>query len=473
MATSLTLPTNVAAASRPAPATAPTAVSVVGLSKEYRLYRQPIDRLKELLFPRKQRSERVWAVRDVSFDIPQGQVLGLIGTNGSGKSTLLRMVTGVLQPTTGAVATNGRVTALLELGAGFNPDFTGRENAFLNGALLGLNPDEVRARLPAMLDFAGIGPFIDHPVKTYSSGMYVRLAFSIAVNIDPDILIVDEALAVGDTFFQHRCMRRMHEFRAAGKTILFVTHDTAAVKALCDRAILLHEGRMIDDGAPDAVVGHYLQRFYFNDVPLDSPAPLAPARDGADALPVAGALADQEIERQLPNIDARYGTGAARVVGLACYDSQGRRTDDLTIGDPLIVRISVQCHQRVERPNIGFVLKDRLGSDLAGSNTTLEGVPLAPAPAGAFRTATFRMALPRLHPGHYSISPTIADGDLTTYTMCDWVENARVVQFAGRYHTGCIMHPPVTVEVAGMDGAGAADATGLEARGSAPSSPVR
>lgn len=446
-------------ASTAAPAAPPTVVSVVGLSKEYRLYRQPIDRLKELIFPHRRWSESVWAVQNVGFDVPRGQVLGLVGANGSGKSTLLRMITGVLQPTSGAVATNGRVTALLELGAGFNPDFTGRENAFLNGALLGLTADEVRERLPTILDFAGIGHFIDHPVKTYSSGMYVRLAFSIAVNIDPDILIVDEALAVGDTFFQHRCMRRMHEFREAGKTILFVTHDTAGVKALCDRAILLHEGRILDDGPPDTVVGHYLQRFYFNDQPSEAPDPPRDTRDNVDPLSRDEIFDRQDVEAELPHVDVRYGSGAARVIGLACYDLEGRRTDDFAIGDPLIVRISARFHERVERPNIGFVLKDRLGSDLAGTNATLDGVPLPPAPAGATRTVTFRMDLPRLHPGHYSISPSVADGDLLDYRMCDWVENARVVQFAGHYHTGCIMHPAVTVEISGVDLPTAAYAT--------------
>ncbi|MFN8517562.1 MAG: ABC transporter ATP-binding protein [Chloroflexia bacterium] len=232
------------------------AVSVAGLSKAYRLYRRPSDRLRELLWPRRQRGKVFWALRDVSLAIPQGQVLGLIGPNGSGKSTLLQLIAGVLQPTSGAVAAHGRVTALLELGAGFNPEFTGRENIMLNATLLGLTEAEARAHTPEIIEFAGIGQFLDQPVKTYSSGMYVRLAFAIAVSVQPDILIVDEALAVGDAYFQQRCMRRMRQFRDEGKTIIFVSHDTAAVKALCDRAILLREGQIVDDGRPDEVVQH-------------------------------------------------------------------------------------------------------------------------------------------------------------------------------------------------------------------------
>lgn len=433
----------------------PVAVSVAGLSKAYRLYRRPSDRLRELLWPRRQRGKLFWALRDVSLAIPQGQVLGLIGPNGSGKSTLLQLIAGVLQPTSGAVAAHGRVTALLELGAGFNPEFTGRENIMLNATLLGLSEAEARAHTPEIIEFAGIGQFLDQPVKTYSSGMYVRLAFAIAVSVQPDILIVDEALAVGDAYFQQRCMRRMRQFRDEGKTIIFVSHDTAAVKALCDRAILLREGQIVDDGRPDEVVQHYL-------TVLEAQSFERPAAEAAQA-PVAalgetGDLGDEpNIERELPNVDARHGSGAARIVGVGCYDEAGRRSDSLTTGEALTVRVSVRFLAAVARPNVGFVLRDRLGTDLAGTNSTLEGVALPAAAAGAVYTVEFRMALPELHPGPYAISPTVTDGDAADNVMCDWVENARTVQIGGAYQTGCVMHPSVTVSLLVARGASGGD----------------
>lgn len=434
----------------------PVAVAVAGLSKAYRLYRRPSDRLREFLWPRRQRGKTFWALRDISLDIPQGQVLGLIGPNGSGKSTLLQLIAGVLRPTTGTVAARGRVTALLELGAGFNPEFTGRENIALNAALLGLSAAEARAHTPAIIEFAGIGEFLDQPVKVYSSGMYVRLAFAIAVSVQPDILIVDEALAVGDAYFQQRCIRRMRQFRDEGKTIIFVSHDTAAVKALCDRAILLREGRIADDGRPDQVVQHYL-------TVLEAQSFQRPASDAVSGQPAAGDDGDDPaIERELPNVDARHGSGAARIIGLACYDEAGRRTDSLTTGEALTVRISVRFREAVARPNVGFVLRDRLGSDLAGTNSALEGVALPAGEPGAIQTVEFRMALPELHPGPYSLSPTVADGGLDEYTMCDWIENARTVQIGGAYRSGCVMHPAVAVTLLASRPAGAQDGAARE-----------
>lgn len=415
------------------------AVSVAGLSKAYRLYERPFDRLREFLWPRRQHGKTFWALREVSLDIQRGQVLGLIGPNGSGKSTLLQLIAGVLQPTEGAVAAHGRVTALLELGAGFNPEFTGRENIMLNATLLGLTEAEARAHTPSIIEFAGIGEFLDQPVKTYSSGMYVRLAFAIAVSIEPDILIVDEALAVGDAYFQQRCMRRMRQFRDEGKTIIFVSHDTAAVKSLCDRAILLREGRIVDDGRPDEVVLHYLTVLEAQSFPRPADVAQTPA------IVAETEGDDPAIERTLPNVDTRHGSGAARVIGLACYDETGQRSDSLATGEALTVRISVRFHEAVARPNVGFVLRDRLGTDLAGTNSAMEGVALPAAQSGAIYTVEFRMALPELHPGAYVISPSVTDGDAADYVMCDWVENARTVQIGGSYQSGCIMHPPVTV----------------------------
>ena len=229
------------------------------ISKCYRIYRHPSDRLKELLSPRrKQFHEPFWAVRDVDLEVTRGCCLGIIGENGSGKSTLLRMIAGVARPTSGTLNVEGRVSALLELGAGFNPEFTGRENIFLNASILGLKDSETRARLPAIEAFAEIGEFVDRPVKTYSSGMFVRLAFAVAIHIDPDVLVVDEALSVGDFFFQQRCIRRILQLKHDGVTIIFVSHDLDAVRSLADRVIWMEHGRNRMEGKPDDVVAKYM-----------------------------------------------------------------------------------------------------------------------------------------------------------------------------------------------------------------------
>jgi len=234
------------------------AISIRGVSKKYRLYGSAKERLKEALHPfNKQYHREFWALRDISFDVPKGQTLGIIGRNGSGKSTLLEIICSILRPTSGAVEAEGRISALLELGAGFNPQFTGRENVIFNAELMGLSAQEIRGRLPEIEAFADIGEFIDQPVKTYSSGMFVRLAFAAAINVDPDILIVDEALSVGDAKFQHKCYAKFQDFQQAGKTILFVTHSTDAVVKHCDRAILLDGGTIVEDGLPDNVVNTY------------------------------------------------------------------------------------------------------------------------------------------------------------------------------------------------------------------------
>ena len=234
-------------------------IELSGVSKKYNLYDAPGDRLREFFSPRRRQHHREhWAIRDVSVTIRKGETFCIVGENGSGKSTLLKLMVGILQPTSGAVEIRGRVTALLELGSGFNPEFTGRQNVFLNGAILGLASREVSAKLDQILEFAEIGAYIDQPVKTYSSGMVVRLAFAVAVHLDPDILIVDEALAVGDIYFRQRCMRKIHELRSRGVTIVYVTHDVSDVKALGDRTLWLDEGRVVETGDAREVAVKYL-----------------------------------------------------------------------------------------------------------------------------------------------------------------------------------------------------------------------
>ena len=234
------------------------AIEIKNLSKMYRLYNKPSDRLKDSLgFGKKKRYREHYALRDVSFDVREGECVGIIGTNGSGKSTILKIITGVLAPTAGEVSVHGRISALLELGAGFNPEYSGLENVYLNGIMLGFSQNEINERLDEILSFADIGDFIHQPVKTYSSGMFVRLAFAVAINIDPEILVVDEALSVGDVFFQAKCYHKFEEFKKQGKTILFVSHDLGSVSKYCDRVILLNQGEKLDEGSPKAMVDMY------------------------------------------------------------------------------------------------------------------------------------------------------------------------------------------------------------------------
>src|ERR1700704_4594026 len=294
------------------------AVEFQGVSKSYAIYDAPGDRLKELLsLNRLKRHKDFWALHEATFEVRRGETFCIVGENGSGKSTLLQMVAGILHPTAGTVQVNGRVSALLELGAGFNPEFSGRDNVYLKGAILGLTKRHVDGRYKDIETFAEIGPFINQPVKTYSSGMVVRLAFAVAIHVDPDILLVDEALAVGDLYFRQRCMRKVHELRARGITILFVSHAIADVKALGDRALWLERGRVVELGETDSVASKYLAAM----VEKDS-AYLAHAKPPAPELPREPSQAPEFVQH-IPNVDHRYGDGRAEVLGIAVLDSSG------------------------------------------------------------------------------------------------------------------------------------------------------
>jgi ABC-type polysaccharide/polyol phosphate transport system ATPase subunit len=420
------------------------AVEFQGVSKSYAIYDAPGDRLKELLsLNRLKRHRDFWALHEVSFQVKRGETFCIVGENGSGKSTLLQMVAGILHPTSGTVGIDGRVSALLELGAGFNPEFSGHDNVYLNGSILGLTTRQIDQRYNDIAAFAEIGSFIDQPVKTYSSGMVVRLAFAVAINVDPEILLVDEALAVGDIYFRQRCMRKVHELRQRGITILFVSHAVSDVKAIGDRVLWLDHGRMIDVGEPDRVVSKYLAAMTEKDstyLRLKSAADPQPRRGGPVQAP--------EIVETIPNIDHRFGDGRAEIMGIAVLDEQGRNLPILEPSSRIVVRISVRATAGVALPIVGFMLRNQLGMDFSGTNTAREGYELAALQAGDITTVDFYLELPELYPASFSFSPAIADGTLMGYQMCDWIDNAITLQM-GRSEAQVYgyVHLPCRVEV--------------------------
>jgi ABC-type polysaccharide/polyol phosphate transport system ATPase subunit len=420
------------------------AIEFQGVSKCYPLYISPSDRLKELAtLNRISFHSDFPALQDISFTVGKGETFCVIGENGSGKSTLLQIVAGILQPTTGHVKVHGRVSALLELGSGFNPEFTGRDNVYLNASILGLSSKEIDKRYPDIAAFAEIGNFIDQPVKTYSSGMAVRLAFAVAIHVDPEILLVDEALAVGDIYFRQRCMRKVHELRSRGITIVFVSHAIGDVKAIGDRCLWLDRGRIREFGDTDPVVQKYLAAMTAKDSLYMENARDLPPPDNASVSSAA-----PEIVLTIPNVDHRHGDGRAEVIGIKVFDEFGNEARLLQPASRLILRVSVRAKERIPLPNVGFMLRNHLGIDFAGTNTTREGTQLAPMSAGDIRTIDFHIDIPELYPGAFSFSPAIADGTLQSYTMCDWIDNAITLQMAhGDAQVYGYMHLPCRVEV--------------------------
>lgn len=413
------------------------------VSKSYPIYQSPSDRLKELVtLNRKSFHADFWALREVSFSIPRGETFCIVGENGSGKSTLLQIVAGILQPSEGQVSVSGRVSALLELGSGFNPEFTGRENVYLNAAILGFSSSQIDKIYPAIAAFAEIGDFVHQPVKTYSSGMVVRLAFAVAIHVEPEILIVDEALAVGDIYFRQRCLRKVHELRARGTTILFVSHAAGDVKAIGDRVLWLDKGRVRELGEPDQVVAHYLAAMTEKDSAyvVQTRQPESSGAEHPSAPP--------EIVTRIPNIDHRHGDGKAEILGIAVVDEFGRTLSVLQPASTAIVRISARAREPVANPMVGFMLRNHLGIDFTGTNTAREHVHLAPMKPGDTVTVDFHIPLPTFYPGAFSFSPAIANGTLHSYTMCDWIDNAISLQMGhGDGQVYGYLHLPCKVEV--------------------------
>lgn len=358
------------------------ALRVEAVSKQYRIYDHPADRLKETLTRGRWKAHReFWALKDVSFEVEAGTTTGIVGPNGSGKSTLLQIITGTLEPTHGHVSLEGRVAALLELGAGFNNEFTGIENIFMNASLMGLSKTETERLLPEIASFAEIGDFIYQPLKTYSSGMYVRLAFATAIATSPQILIVDEALAVGDAVFQHRCMRRIKEMQENGTTILFVSHDPAAVRALCNRAILLNNGKMVAEGTPADVLNRYQKIIMARQQAYE--ANLQPAdEDGA-----ANEL--QMFEAAPLSYVYRHGDRSAEVLRVELLDSSLRPTELVETGEPLVIRVVYVAHADLDDVVCGFLIRNRHGIHIYGTNTELQQLPFERVRKGQLTEVTF------------------------------------------------------------------------------------
>ena len=360
----------------------PTALRVEAVSKQYRIYDRPADRLKETLTRGRWKAHReFWALSDVSFEVEPGTTTGIIGPNGSGKSTLLQIITGTLEPTHGSVSLEGRVAALLELGAGFNTQFTGIENIFMNASLMGLSKSETERLLPEIASFAEIGDFIYQPLKTYSSGMYVRLAFATAIATSPQILIIDEALAVGDAVFQHRCMRRIKEMQENGTTILFVSHDPSAIRALCNRAILLNHGKIAAKGTPADVLNRYQKIIMARQQAYEANLKPADTTEPATAAPAF---------RSTPlTYLYRHGDRSAEVLQVELLDSALRPTELVETGEPLTIRIIFVAHADLDNVVCGFLIRNRHGIHIYGTNTELQEAPFGALRKGQLMEVTF------------------------------------------------------------------------------------
>ncbi len=445
------------------------------ITKAFYSYDDPIARLRQMaanglsrIVPsaEKQLRLRSWAASQgrnyvalsgVSFEVARGETVGIIGRNGSGKSTLLQIVAGTLNPTNGTVAVSGRVAALLELGAGFNPDFTGRENAYLNAQLFGLSKREVDERFPDIVAFADIGDFIDQPVKVYSSGMYVRLAFAVVAHVDADLLIIDEALAVGDAFFTQKCMRFLRSFMTRG-TVLFVSHDTGSVRSLCNRAIWLEKGRIVSEGRPKDICDLYLQAFYeerqgksttthFRRTFVEGR--IKEKRDQRldiiNATPLRNDLRLFEFQADAPS----FGAGGAQICEVSFFDIDGRPLSWIVGGEHVVLTVSIALHTDLDSLIAGFFVKDKLGQTLFGDNTflTYRDRPVS-AVAGSTIVAKFHFDMPVLPRGDYSVNVAVATGTQEEHVQHHWIHDALLFRSeSSSVSTGLVGIPMRAIEL--------------------------
>ena len=396
------------------------AIRVEHLSKVYKLYDRNRDRLKEALHLGKNiRCREHYALNDVNLEVHTGETVGIIGTNGSGKSTILKIITGVLNPSAGEVTINGRISALLELGAGFNMEFTGLENIYLNGTMIGFSEEEIDAKLQDILEFADIGDFVNQKVKTYSSGMFVRLAFAVAINIDPEILIVDEALSVGDVFFQNKCYRKFEEFKKQGKTILFVSHDLSSISKYCDRVILLEQGKKIGEGAPKEIIDMYKKVLV---------GQLEQQADTTKSQKLGNGKKWKDQMQLNPACDA-YGSGLAEFEDYCAYDEGGTITNTIIKGESFTVKVKVRFFEAIQDPIFAVSIKNMQGTEITGTNTMFEKITTGMPKAGDVMVATFTQEM-NLQGGEYLISLGCVgyrDGSFTVYHRLYDVFNLTVI----------------------------------------------
>lgn len=438
------------------------AIKVENLTKVYRLYDDPIDRLKESLHPfRKKYHNEFYALNDVKFEIEKGETVGIIGKNGSGKSTLLQIISGVLTPTKGTVTANGKIAALLELGTGFNVELSGIENVYFNGALMGFTREEIDEKLDCIVSFADIGEFVYQPVKTYSSGMMVRLAFAVIAHINADILVVDEALAVGDAFFTQKCMRFLRNFMKRG-TVIFVSHDTSAVVNLCSRAILLQQGTVKISGSPKSVTEHYLAKQYEaiqgdidsainkpTDIPISDSKEFFDMR--RDFINMTSLRNDIEVFKFEYNSECKesFGMGGANIEIVQLLDQNDKPLSWVVGGERVKLLVQCKVNTVLEDPIVGFLFKDRLGQDLFGDNTyiTYSEAKLSASP-GQLIAATFEFRMPILLAGDYSITIAIAQGTQKNHKQHHWIHDALILKsHSSSVCTGLVGVPMININM--------------------------
>jgi len=440
------------------------AIEVRGLFKYYQIFDRPVHRLWQMILRGRKnffREHRVLV--DISFSIAAGETVGIIGRNGSGKSTLLQIVCGTLEATMGSCEVNGRVAALLELGAGFNPEFTGQENIYMSGQILGLTTGEIDSRYDSIVAFADIGDYVDQPVKTYSSGMFMRLAFAVIAHVDADVLIIDEALAVGDAYFVQKCMRFLQRFRDAGGTLLFVSHDSTTVTGLCDRAIWLHEGRIRIDGSPKDVMQAYLADLYRHEqgddkvsahIALQSDSMLHSEADedfvdARRSLVLASNLRnDLEVMRFDPGRES-FGKGGAHIDGVQLLNLQGEPLMWSVGGEAVSLVVSLRTHQVIENLIVGFIVRNKQGLSLFGDNTYLSylehGVSCEESQDWVAR---FDFRMPILPAGEYAVSVAVSDGSQRDHIVHQWVHDALIItSHSSQISTGLVGIPMRRIEL--------------------------
>jgi len=420
------------------------AIRITNLSKCYHIYERPQDRLKQSIYPRLRKMlgkkqvqyyREFWALKDVSIEIKKGETVGIIGRNGSGKSTLLEMICGTLTPTSGSIQTNGRIAALLELGSGFNPEFTGRENVYMNASVLGLTTEEIDQRFDDIVAFADIGDFIEQPVKIYSSGMYVRLAFAVIAHVDADILVVDEALSVGDAVFTQKCMRYIRNFQDKG-SLIFVSHDAASVQNLCQSGIWLKKGQIAQVGTSKSVSEAYLQytlqEIYGEEAKLSSLEAEVDQNHSHDVSPVSEKLAmDYEaVVTVKNNLQEAKGwkTGSADIIAVELKCITRSAVGAFEGGERVRMTVRAKAHEPLQSPILGFLVRDRLGQDLFGENTLpFSASQFTPIEAGQIFEGSFDFILPMLPNGQYAVMASIADGNLYDHVQHHWMHDALII----------------------------------------------